>query len=95
MGVCCVTLWLQNFQGEKFNLERYVDSDTRIITYKSHEGRSLKALELPGLWNGSMSGWNTIFVAVPSTTFHPVKTVDDLLRDEHCGEIEQKSRDPS
>ena len=86
---------IRDFRGEKFDLERYVDRDTRIIAHKSHEGRSLKALELPGLWNGSMSGWNTVFVAVPSETFNPVKTVDDLLRAEHRGEVEQQSRDPS
>ena len=53
------------------------------ISSKSKGGRSLKALELPGLWNGAMSDWNTIFVEVPLTTFNPVKTVNDLLRDQH------------
>ncbi|MBN2179534.1 MAG: DUF4301 family protein [Deltaproteobacteria bacterium] len=77
--VCAV----QNYRGEKFDLERYVDPDTYIITEKSQEGRSLRALELPGLWNGSMAKWNTVFVEVPLATFNPVKTVDDLLRKEH------------
>lgn len=86
---------IRDFRGEKFDLERYVDSNTRIIAHKSYEGRPLKALELPGLWNGSMARWNTIFVTVPSITFNPVKTVDDLLRGEHSGGIEQQSRDPS
>ncbi len=77
--VCAV----KNYRGEKFDLESYVDKDTYIITEKSQGGRSLKALELPGLWNGSMAKWNTVFVEVPLSTFNPVKTVDDLLRKEH------------
>jgi hypothetical protein len=77
--VCAV----KNYRGEKFDLERYVDRDTYIITEKSQEGRSLRALELPGLWNGSMAKWNTVFVEVPLATFNPVKTIDDLLRKEH------------
>jgi hypothetical protein len=77
--VCAV----KNYRGEKFDLERYVDPDTYIITEKSQDGRSLRALELPGLWNGSMAKWNTVFVEVPLATFNPVKTVDDLLRNEH------------
>ena len=56
---------------------------TGFISKKSQEGRELKALELPGLWNGSMSDWNTIFVEVPIETFNPVKIINDLLRDEH------------
>jgi hypothetical protein len=74
---------VKNYRGEKFDLEEYVDKNTYIITEKSQEGRSLKALELPGLWNGSMAKWNTLFVEVPLATFNPVKTVDDLLRKEH------------
>jgi hypothetical protein len=74
---------VKNYRGEKFDLERYVDNNTYIITEKSQEGRSLRALELPGLWNGSMSKWNTLFVEVPLATFNPVKTVNDLLRKEH------------
>ena len=74
---------LKNYKGEKFNLPEYVDKNTGFISYKSNDGRELKALELPGLWNGAMSDWNTIFVEVPIETFNPVKTVNDLLRAEH------------
>jgi len=74
---------LQNYQGEKFDLTRYIDKNTGFISLKSKNGKELKALELPGLWNGSMSDWNTIFVEVPIETFNPVKTVNDLLRPEH------------
>lgn len=74
---------IKNYKGEKFNLPQYVDKSTGFISSKSKGGRSLKALELPGLWNGAMSDWNTIFVEVPLTTFNPVKTVNDLLRDQH------------
>ena len=61
----------------------FVDPDTGFISHKSKNGRELKAMELPGLWNGAMSDWNTIFVEVPLITFNPVKTVNDLLRDVH------------
>ena len=74
---------IKNRKGEKFNLLNFVDKDTGFISSKSSSGRPLKALELPGLWNGAMSDWNTIFVEVPINTFNPVKTVNDLLRDEH------------
>ena len=74
---------LRNYKGKKFNLPEYVDKNTGFISYKSKDGRELKALELPGLWNGAMSDWNTIFVEVPIETFNPVKTVNDLLRAEH------------
>ena len=74
---------IENYKGEKFDLPKYVDKSTGFISSKSKGGRSLKALELPGLWNGAMSDWNTIFVEVPLTTFNPVKTVNDLLRDQH------------
>ncbi len=74
---------IKNYKGEKFELPKYVDKSTGFISSKSKGGRSLKALELPGLWNGAMSDWNTIFVEVPLTTFNPVKTVNDLLRDQH------------
>mgnify|MGYP005750703851 FL=1 len=73
----------RNYQGRKFDLMKFRDMQTGFITEKSKSGRDLKALELPGLWNGSMSGWNTLFVEVPLITFNPVKTVNDLLRDEH------------
>ena len=74
---------IKNYKGEKFDLPKYVDKSTGFISSKSKGGRSLKALELPGLWNGAMSDWNTIFVEVPLSTFNPVKTVNDLLRDQH------------
>ena len=77
--VCC----LRNYKGEKFNLPDYVDPDTGFISSKSFQGRELKALELPGLWNGSMSDWNTQFVEVPAETFNPVKVVLDLLKPAH------------
>lgn len=77
--VCAV----RDYKGNKFNLTEYVDKSTGFISGKSKNGRDLKALELPGLWNGAMSDWNTIFVEVPLTTFNPVKTVNDLLRDQH------------
>lgn len=76
---------LKNYKGEKFNLPDYVDKNTGFISYKSKDGRELKALELPGLWNGAMSDWNTVFVEVPIETFNPVKTVNDLLRPQHQG----------
>ena len=74
---------LKNYKGEKFNLPEYVDKSTGFISYKSKNGKDLKALELPGLWNGAMSNWNTVFVEVPLITFNPVKTVNDLLREQH------------
>ena len=74
---------LKNYKGERFDLPQYVDHMTGFISSKSKSGKELKALELPGLWNGAMSDWNTIFVEVPLSTFNPVKTVNDLLRDQH------------
>jgi Domain of unknown function (DUF4301) len=69
--------------GQPYDLHRFIDPSTVFISEKSHEGRPLKALERPGLWNGAMAGWNTVFVEVPDATFAPVKTVLDLLRPEH------------
>jgi len=77
--VCTV----RDYKGHKFELSRYVDKATGFISFKSKNGKELKALELPGLWNGAMSDWNTVFVEVPLTTFNPVKTVNDLLRPQH------------
>ena len=74
---------VKNYLGQKFNLSDYVDKNTGFISLKSSGGKELKALELPGLWNGAMSDWNTVFVEVPVSTFNPVKTVNDLLRTEH------------
>lgn len=70
-------------QGRRYDLHRYVDPSTGFISRKSSGGRELRALELPGLWNGAMAYWNTVFVEVPMSTFSPVKVVDDLLRPEH------------
>jgi len=77
--VCC----LKDYKGRKFNLLEHVDPQAGFISSKSFEGRELKALELPGLWNGAMSDWNTLFVEVPIETFNPVKVVNDLLRPAH------------
>lgn len=77
--VCC----LRRYDGSRFNLLEHVDVQTGFISSKSYQGRELKALELPGLWNGSMSDWNTLFVEVPIETFNPVKVVLDLLRPAH------------
>ena len=77
--VCAV----RDYKGDKFNLPDYVDQNTGFISYKSKNGKELKALELPGLWNGAMSDWSTVFVEVPLGTFNPVKTVNDLLREQH------------
>ena len=74
---------IKDYQGKPFNLPDFVDASTGFISSKSKNGRELKALELPGLWNGAMSDWNTVFVEVPLSTFNPVKTVNDLLRDQH------------
>ena len=72
-----------NYKGEAFNLKDFVDANTGFISNKSKDGRELKALELPGLWNGAMADWITVFVEVPITTFNPVKTVNDLLKPMH------------
>lgn len=74
---------LKDYQGNAFNLPDFVDPSTGFISNKSKGGKELKALELPGLWNGAMSNWNTVFVEVPLSTFNPVKTVNDLLREQH------------
>lgn len=75
--------YIKDMNGEKFNLPDYVDHNTGFISEKSKDGKELRALELPGLWNGSMSDWNTVFIEVPAETFNPVKTVNDLLRPMH------------
>lgn len=72
-----------DFRGEPFDLNDYIDHNTGFISQKSKDGKELKALELPGLWNGAMADWINIFVEVPVITFNPVKTVNDLLRDKH------------
>ena len=74
---------VRDAQGGHFDLRRYVDPATGFISSKSSGGRELRAQELPGLWNGSMARWNTVFVDVPVSTFSPVKVVQDLLRPQH------------
>ena len=74
---------VKNYKGEKYNLLDFVDVNTSFISTKTKSGKNLKALELPGLWNGAMANWNTIFVEVPLETFNPVKTVNDLLKPAH------------
>ena len=80
VDLVCAT---QDFRGESFDLNDYIDYNTGFISKKSKDGKDLKALELPGLWNGAMADWINIFVEVPVITFNPVKTVNDLLRDNH------------
>lgn len=72
-----------DYQGNKFDLKKYIDNNTCFISHKSKDGKQLKALELPGLWNGAMANWISFFVKVPLDTFNPVKTINDLLRKEH------------
>jgi hypothetical protein len=81
--ICAV----RDFQGLPFNLLDFVDQEAVFLAEKFHEGRKIKVLELPGLWNGGMAGWLTLFVEVPLATFNPVKTVFDLLRPEHQHEV--------
>ena len=80
VDLVCAT---RDVEGKPFYLPDFVDEKTGFISHKSKDGKELLALELPGLWNGAMSRWNTIFVEVPVSTFNPVKTVNDLLRAEH------------
>lgn len=77
--VCAV----RNHENKKFDIVQYIDPTTGFISEKSKDGKALKAQELPGLWNGAMAKWNTVFVEVPISTFAPVKTIADLLRPEH------------
>ncbi len=75
--------YLTNYQGNKFNLEKYIDASTAFITTKTVNGKEVRVLEHPGLWNGAMADWITIFMEVPIETFNPVKTVNDLLKSAH------------
>jgi hypothetical protein len=77
--VCC----LKDHRGQKFDLGKFTDPATGFISVKSKDGKDLKAQELPGLWNGAMADWITLFIEVPIETFNPVKTVNDLLRPQH------------
>lgn len=74
---------LRDYKGNNFNLHNFIDHQSGIITKKSKDGIQLKALELPGLWNGAMSDWITIFIEVQISTFNPVKEISDLLRKQH------------
>jgi nicotinamide riboside kinase len=74
---------LKNYQNEKFDLKQFVDLNSGFIVHKNNAGIDLKAYELPGLWNGAMANWLTVFVEVPLFTFNPVKTVNDLLKPAH------------
>jgi len=80
-----LVLNIKDHEGKKFDLLKFIDPETGFISKKSKDGKDLKAMELPGLWNGAMANWNTVFVEVPISTFNPVKTVNDLLRDTHQG----------
>nr|WP_315249896.1 DUF4301 family protein [uncultured Flavobacterium sp.] len=74
---------LKNYKNQKFDLKQYIDPESGFIVYKNHTGVDIKAYELPGLWNGAMANWLTVFVEVPLSTFNPVKTVNDLLKQAH------------
>jgi hypothetical protein len=75
--------WIKDYKGNKFDLTQFIDEETGFISEKSKYGKPLKAQELPGLWNGAMANWITLFVEVPQVTFNPVKTLNDLLRSNH------------
>lgn len=78
---------IKDAKRKKFDLIKYVDNQAVLVSKKSKDGKELNALELPGLWNGGMSDWITIFVEVPSATFTPVKEVNDLLKNYHLGSL--------
>jgi hypothetical protein len=80
VDLVCAT---KNYHGEKFDLTQFVDSSTGFIVSKNRNGQELRGYELPGLWNGAMAKWITVFVEVPLITFNPVKTVNDLLKPAH------------
>ncbi len=74
---------VKDFKGNNFDLHEFIDPETGFISTKSKDGKDLKAQELPGLWNGAMADWITVFVETPLITFNPVKTINDLLRPQH------------
>lgn len=80
VDLVCAT---KNYRGEKFDLTQFIDTNAGFIVHKNNKGRDLKGYELPGLWNGAMAKWITVFVEVPLVTFNPVKTVNDLLKPAH------------
>ena len=75
--------FVKDYKGEKFDLRNYSNKERYFISEKTHQGKEIKALEHPGLWNGAMHNWNTLFVEVPAETFNPMKTINDLLREGH------------
>lgn len=83
---------LSDFHGKPFNLAEFADSEAVFVTKKAENGRELKVLELPGLWNGGMAYWNTVFVEIPEETFNPVKTINDLLRPGHRSGVTRRSK---
>ena len=85
-----IVCFVKNYKGEKFDLRDYTNEDRYFISEKTYQGKEIKALEHPGLWNGAMHNWNTLFVEVPLSTFNPVKTVNDLLRDGHKATLSAK-----
>lgn len=80
VDIVCST---KNYKNEKFDLHQFVDENSGFIVEKNHLGKDIKSYELPGLWNGAMANWLTVFVEVPLITFNPVKTVNDLLKEAH------------
>lgn len=83
--------FIKDYKGDKFNLLDYVNEDRYFVSRKSYKGQDIKALEHPGLWNGAMDHWNTLFVEVPISTFNPVKMVNDLLRPCRRGAVHQEA----
>ncbi len=81
-----IVAWVHDARGRKYDLKRFTDPEAVFVSQKSQDGRELYALELPGLWNGSMSDWITVFVDVPMCAYNPVKSVNDLLSPSHCGQ---------
>ncbi|MEZ7998756.1 MAG: DUF4301 family protein, partial [Flavobacteriales bacterium] len=71
------------YKSEKYDLSEFIDKDSFFTSVKNYKGKEIKILELPGLWNGAMANWNSVFVEVPTDTFNPVKTVNDLLKESH------------
>ena len=74
---------INNYQGQKYKLQDFIDFESGFISEKSYQGSKIKVQELPGLWNGAMAKWHTLFVEVPLITFNPVKTINDLLKENH------------
>lgn len=82
-----IVCYLKNPAGEKLNLKNFIDSEASFVSEKTYNGKPIRVLEHPGLWNGAMADWLTVFVEVPLITFNPVKEINDLLRDEHLGNL--------